>query len=217
LDILFNLLLPDAPFDLPLCFNVEWIVVQSSRFVSSLLCIPCLSSGHFSPQPPKLDRVLYDIGELRVFLDESAHVLGVCENGLTDLLDTVWIRFAGCWGGSSGSWVSRLRLRTADQHGQHLSVLETGVFERLAVIAESLAVVKDGLGGSGKAGLAFDGGFEGGEGQAQRDIEGDEVLVAGLAICVDGYGDSCPAARSVCGSRPAAPCTYIVNSVILVS
>lgn len=82
--------------------------------------------------------------------------------------------------------------RPPDEHGQHLAVLDTCLLQCLDLVAQWAAIQEEMLRVGGEASLGLDEALKVLDGEAQRQVQSQQLLVSGLVGRVDGYGDAWP-------------------------
>jgi hypothetical protein len=80
----------------------------------------------------------------------------------------------------------------SDQYGQHLAILDPGILQRLCLDAQRAAVEEEVLRTGGEVGLGLDKALEILHGEPRRQVQGEQVVLRGLILGVDGYGDAWP-------------------------
>jgi hypothetical protein len=80
----------------------------------------------------------------------------------------------------------------ADEHSEHLAVVDAGLLERLGGGRQRAAVEEEVLRVGGEAGLGLDEALEVLHGEARGQVEGQQVGVGRFAVPADGYGDAGP-------------------------
>jgi hypothetical protein len=144
LQVLDDTLLADKLFNLALCFDVEGILIEQGDLVLAL------ALGILSRLLPHSECLSPAVGvvnggeELRVALPQLALGLGVHKELLSHAL---WVGLAHARGvvGALGLLLLHRLPVLADEHGQHLAILDTGTLQGLCLLGDRLAVEVDAL------------------------------------------------------------------------
>lgn len=198
LHIFHDLFFPDDFLNLLLGLFVERVGVEQCHLALLFRVRVPLMPHHALPHPMEAERVGHGIRQLRLLSPYRGENFLVPQRLQTDHLH-VGAGFPPTRRrppigrlARPGSSVTRTRcvpLRLFHQHPQHGIFLDLALLEGLGIIHQLDVVVKEGLERRLDVGVAFNDGFEVGDGDFLPDIDGDEIVRNGPFGRGDGNGD----------------------------